>query len=107
MLASRLPRTVLPAKLTSLAVKPLTGSLKTTVKRIGEALVGSGCPAAWLMVTVGGTLSKVTVRSVLVEAALGLPARSVAAPAGVLTSNVGGAVGAGRESGEVGPGPGD
>ena len=35
------------------AVKPVTVSLKTTVKLIGEAEVGSAWPAAWLMVTVG------------------------------------------------------
>ena len=37
--------------------KSVTGSLKTTVKLIGEALVGSACPAAWLMVTVGAVTS--------------------------------------------------
>jgi len=45
----------------SLFVKPVTGSLKTAVKVIGEAPVGSDCPTAWLIVTVGGTVSLVTV----------------------------------------------
>ena len=34
-------------------MKPVTASLNTTVKLIGEALVGSAWPAAWLIVTVG------------------------------------------------------
>jgi hypothetical protein len=62
------PPTVLPANETSAAVKPVTASLYTTVKRIGEALSGSDCAAAWLIVTVGFTLSNGTVLSVLVEA---------------------------------------
>ena len=33
--------------------KSVTGSLKTTVKLIGPALVGSSCVAAWSIVTVG------------------------------------------------------
>ena len=51
----------LPVIVTSALVKSVTGSLKTTVKLMGEALVGSACPAAWLMVTVGAMLSTVTV----------------------------------------------
>ena len=35
-----------PDKFTPAAVKPLTGSLNTTVKLIGDAEVGSGCAAA-------------------------------------------------------------
>src|SRR2546426_2417143 len=46
---------------TSAPVKPLTGSLNTAVKLIGEALVGSAWPAAWLIVTVGGVVSFDTV----------------------------------------------
>jgi hypothetical protein len=46
-------------------------------------LVGSFCPAAWLIVTVGGTLSKKTVLSVLVEAVLAVSDPSTAAPAGI------------------------
>src|SRR5262245_26199186 len=65
--ATSVPPTVLPVKLMSLGAKPVTGSLKTTVKRMGPTLVGSGWAAAWLMVTVGLVLSKVTVLSVLVE----------------------------------------
>ena len=62
--------------------KPVTASLNTTVKLIGLPLVGSAWPAAWLIVTVGAALSQVTVLSVLVEAALALPAASLAAPRG-------------------------
>ena len=35
-----------PLMTTSLASKPVTGSLNTTVKRIGNTSVGSACPAA-------------------------------------------------------------
>src|SRR5947207_12948460 len=63
-------------------VKPLTGPLKTAVKLIGEALVGSAWPTAWLIVTVGGVASKLTLLSVLVEAVFRLPAASCATPAG-------------------------
>ena len=35
-----------PAKFTPAAVKPVTGSLNTTVKLIGDREVGSGCAAA-------------------------------------------------------------
>ena len=42
-----------PLSVTSPVAKPVTGSLKTTVKWIGEAFVGSAWPAAWLIVTVG------------------------------------------------------
>ena len=68
-----------PLIVTSAAVKPLTASLNTAVKLIGEAEVGSAWPAAWLIVTVGAVVSgavKVTVLSVLVEAVLALPAAS-------------------------------
>src|SRR5256886_15928477 len=73
-----------PPITTSLPVKPLTDSLKTAVKVMGAVLVGSACPAAWLIVTVGGVGSNVTVLSVLVEAVFPLPAASVAPPAGVV-----------------------
>src|SRR5919201_1734069 len=66
---------------TSPVAKLLTDSLKTTVKLMGEALVGSAWPEAWLIVTVGAVTSQVTVLSVLVEAVLALPAASVAPPA--------------------------
>src|SRR5947207_1719465 len=46
------PEIVTPAPL-----KPLTGSLKTAVKLIGELLMGSAWPAAWLIVTAGGVVS--------------------------------------------------
>src|SRR6266850_8459646 len=52
-----------PVIVTSAPVKPLTASLKTAVKFIGDAPVGSACPAAWLIVTVGGVLSKATLLS--------------------------------------------
>src|SRR5438046_10110148 len=37
-----------PLIVTPAPLKPLTGSLKTAVKLIGELLVGSAWPAAWL-----------------------------------------------------------
>ena len=43
-----------PPNVTPLPPKPLTGSLKTTVKSIGELLVGSLWPAAELTVTPRG-----------------------------------------------------
>ena len=46
-----------PAIVTSLPVKPVTASLKTAVKLIGEVLVGSAWPAFWLIVTVGAVVS--------------------------------------------------
>src|SRR5437870_2881715 len=54
---------------------------------MGAVLVGSACPAAWLIVTVGGG-SNVTVLSVLVEAVFPLPAASVAPPAGIVAITV-------------------
>src|SRR5438046_10420054 len=42
-----------PPIVTPPLVKPLTGSLKTTAKLMGEVFVGSVCPAAWLIVTLG------------------------------------------------------
>src|SRR5436190_554734 len=57
-----------PLMVTPAPVKPLTGPLKTAVKLIGELLVGSAWPAAWLIVTAGRVASKVTLLSVLVEA---------------------------------------
>src|SRR2546422_7251799 len=46
---------------TSVPVKPLTGSLNAAVKLIGDVLVGSAWLAAWLIVTVGGVMSLDTV----------------------------------------------
>src|SRR5438477_3960540 len=46
-----------PLMVTPAPVKPLTGSLRTAVKLIGELLVGSAWPAAWSIVTVGGVVS--------------------------------------------------
>ena len=46
-----------PLSVTSPVAKPVTDSLKTTVKLIGEALVGSVWPSAWLIVTVGAVVS--------------------------------------------------
>ena len=40
-----------------LVVEQKEGSLKTTVKLIGETFVGSACPTAWLIVTVGAVTS--------------------------------------------------
>src|SRR4029077_12047453 len=46
-----------PLSVTSPVAKPVTVSLKVTVKLIGLALVGSAWPAAWLIVTLGAVLS--------------------------------------------------
>ena len=46
-----------PPRVTSPVAKSPTGSLKTTVKSMGPALVGSAWPAAWSIVTVGGSTS--------------------------------------------------
>ncbi len=59
---------------------------------IGLTLVGSAWPPAWLIVTVGTTLSQVTVLSVEVDAVLALPAASVATPAPMLATTVPGVV---------------
>ena len=48
---------------------------------MGPALVGSACPAAWLIVTVGATLSNKTELSMLVEAKLEFPRALLAAKA--------------------------
>ena len=61
-----------PLSVTSPVAKPVTDSLKTTVKLIGVALVGSGWPTACSTVTVGAVTSHVTVLSVLVDAEFGL-----------------------------------
>ena len=54
MVMVALVRSAVPLKLTSTAVKSVTGLLKVAVKRIGVVAVGSAWPAAWLMVTLGG-----------------------------------------------------
>ena len=69
-------------------VNPVTGSLNTTVKLIGEALVGSAWPAAWVTFAVGRVVSTVTVLSVLVDAALPWPALSWATPAPMVAVTV-------------------
>ena len=51
-------------------------------------LVGSAWPTAWLIVTVGAVTSQVTVLSVEVDAALLLPARSVARAAAMVAMTV-------------------
>ncbi len=71
MVALRVPPAVLPVKAMSPEAKPVTLSLNWTRKLMGAVLVGSVWVTAWLTVTVGATLSKVTVLSVLVEARLG------------------------------------
>src|SRR5437773_12511200 len=80
--------TAVPPITTSHPFKSLTDSLKTAVKVMGAVLVGSAYPAAWLIVTVGGVGSNVTVLSVLVEAVFPLPAASVAPPAGIVAITV-------------------
>src|SRR5438046_9799184 len=77
-----------PLIVTPAPLKPLTGSLKTAVKLIGELLVGSAWPAAWLIVTAGGVASEGTVLSVLAGAVLGLPAASCATATAVLAITV-------------------
>ena len=57
-----------PLIVMSPVAKPVTVSLKTTVKVIGLVPVGSAWPPAWLIVTVGATLSQLTVLSVEVDA---------------------------------------
>src|SRR5262245_21571373 len=52
------------------------------------ALLGSTCPLAWLIVTVGGPAVNWTVLSVLVDAALGWLPASLAAPAGIEATTV-------------------
>ena len=48
-----MPPVELPVRVRSLALKPVTDSLKATVKRIGSVFVGSGWPAFLFTVTVG------------------------------------------------------
>jgi hypothetical protein len=50
-----------PPSVKPVALKPVTDLLKTTVKLIGDVLVGSACATALLIVTVGG-LSTVRVK---------------------------------------------
>ena len=54
-----------PLRVTSPVAKLVTGSLKTTVKLMGETLAGSAWPAAWLMVTVGEVVSGVVTETLL------------------------------------------
>src|SRR5205823_11166544 len=67
---------------------PVVFTVHWTVNTTGKVLVGSACPGAWLMVTVGETSSKVTALSVPAEAALVFPATSVTAPVGVDATSV-------------------
>ncbi|GMA28375.1 hypothetical protein [Arenivirga flava] len=46
-----------PAMATSPVSNPVTASLNSTAKRMGSARVGSACPVACSMVTVGRTWS--------------------------------------------------
>ena len=79
------PLTVTPAE-----ANPLTGALKTTVKLMGEALVGSAWPTACSIVTVGPMVSveKVTSLSVDVDVLLALPKLSVATLAAMVAVTV-------------------
>jgi hypothetical protein len=77
-----------PLKVTSPVTKPVTGSLKTTVKLIGDAEVGSTWAAAWLIVTVGFAVRKVTVLSVLVDATLFCDEAFWQTPAGMVAITV-------------------
>ncbi len=77
-----------PPTVTSPVMKPVTGSLNTTVKRMGVLFVGSAWPTAWSIVTVGGVTSRVTVLSVEVDGSLGLPAASATTPAPIVAMTV-------------------
>src|SRR5439155_517779 len=80
-----------PLIVTSVPVKPLTGSLNTAVKLMVGTLVGSAWLASWSIVPAGGWVSggvKLTLLSVLVEAVLRLPAASCATPAVIVAITV-------------------
>ena len=85
-LAASVPPAVLPANEMSALVSPVTGSLNTTVNWMAGRPVGSTCAGAWLIVTVGATLSNATALSALVDACDGFPSASVAAPAGIVAT---------------------
>src|SRR5262245_27730500 len=51
--ATSTPVAVLPVNETSAGANPVTASLKVTSNTIGDAFVGSGWVAAWLIVTPG------------------------------------------------------
>jgi len=68
------------------SVKPVTFSENVTVNWICGSDVGSAWPAAGVMATVGGTLSKLITASA--EAVFGLRARSTKAPASSLAATV-------------------
>src|SRR5947207_61014 len=72
-----------PLMVTPAPVKPLTGPLKTAVKLIGELLVGSAWPAAWLIVTAGGVVSGGAGVVALAEVGRASWGASWASPAGV------------------------
>src|SRR5439155_1268582 len=73
-----------PPITTSLPVKPLTDSLKTAVKVMGAVLVGSACPAAWLIVTVGGGANVTEGKSVVEGEGVALGAGCVAPADGIV-----------------------
>src|SRR5437762_1780182 len=77
-----------PLMVTPAPVKPLTGSLKTAVKLIGELFVGSAWPAAWLIVTAGRETGRASRREGLGEAVFRVPAASCATPAAMLARPV-------------------
>ena len=52
--AVSVPPAVDAERSTSAFVNPVTDALNTTLKTIGDALVGSACVGAWLIVTLGG-----------------------------------------------------
>jgi hypothetical protein len=65
---------------TSPGANPVTFSLKNARNLIGWDVAGSGYPAAWLMATVGLTLSTVIELSTLVEGRIMFPIASVTPP---------------------------
>ena len=78
-----------PAKVTSAPVKPVTGSLNTTVKLIGDAVGRIGLARRLVdRHRRRACRRKVTVLSVLVEAVLAFPAASWAAPAAIVAITV-------------------
>ena len=69
-------------------VDGLIASLNTTVKDIGNALVGIGLTHSLLMVTLGAPVSYRTLLSVEVDAVFPFPPRSCTAPAAMIGTTV-------------------
>ena len=65
-----------PLRVTSPVAKSVTTSLKTTAKLMVEELVGSACPPAWSMVTVGPVVSVLLVIEGPLKVAVKFPVAS-------------------------------